>query len=156
MVNLDDEDDEDDAFDPAANRLPALVEEVFRGAERLLLLRLDPFRRPPPAPDRRAFHAWRATRRLQVSDPAERAAVVGAVEQGLARSDGTFAMCFDPTIGVRARRGRDTVDLVCCFDCNWVQVFAVVGGQSFRCRLLTTSAPFGLLSALLSRTSRLE
>jgi hypothetical protein len=149
----DDDDDTDDGddFDLAANQLAPPLAAILADADRVFLLRLDPFRRPAAGRPGRAFHTWRVTRRVRVVAAADRAGVAAAVARGLAASDGTFAMCFDPTIGVSAHRGADRVDLVCCFDCNWIRVFAEVGGQPQRARLLTAGSPAPILSALLRR-----
>src|SRR6185312_7906107 len=139
----------EDDFNPERNRLAAPVSELLAGAEQMFLLRLDPFRRPRAG---REFHSWRVTRRIQLRSSDDRTAVAGVVESGLATSDGSSAACFDPTIGVRARRGADWLDFVCCFDCNWIRVFAEVGEQPFRALLLTARSPEGLLLSMLRRS----
>jgi len=40
-----------------------------------------------------------------------------------AKSDGNGAKCFDPRHGIRATAKGKTVDLVICFECNWVYVY---------------------------------
>jgi hypothetical protein len=133
MVRPDDEEDDDphDDLDSDVARLVGPVAEVLREADRMFLLRLDPHRRRSrdQPPGRHFFHSWRVTRRIILRDPSDRGAVVLAIERGLARSDGDGDDCFDPTIGVRARRGDDRVDLMCCFDCEWLEIVAVINGQ---------------------------
>jgi hypothetical protein len=150
-----DEADEDDGdgqdFDPEKNRLAEPLRSILIRPDHLSLLRLSPFRRRRDVMDRRYFHSWRVKRRRRIDGRADRLAVLAAIERGLAESDGTTATCFDPTVGVHARRGGDPIDLVCCFDCNWIRVRAVVGGQAIGGTLLTSLSPLNELSSLLDR-----
>jgi hypothetical protein len=54
------------------------------------------------------------------------------------RNDGRVAACFNPRHGIRASREGKTIDLVICFECLQVYVYAEEGRQG---SFLTTSSP---------------
>jgi hypothetical protein len=126
------------------NKLPDAARAILARAEQLELLSLDPTRREKP---KDGFHGWEVLGKTVLKDKDMRK-VLAAVEQGIARSDGSAARCFIPRHGIRASHGKRTVDLVICFECLQIQVYLDnTQGKT----VLTTDAPQDLLNRVLMK-----
>jgi hypothetical protein len=160
-IDDDDEDidDDEDDFDPAANVLPESFRAVLDAADVLELLSLDPMSdeveddddddegeaipaRPalPPRPAATAverFKDWAVLGKSTLHDSEVRTAILAALYDGIADSDGDTVLCFDPRHGIRATRGSATVEVVICFECSQIQAYS---GQE-RKWLATTARP---------------
>ena len=57
------------------------------------------------------------------SSPKLRDELLAALEKGVATTDRTYASCFWPRHGIRARLKDKNVDLLICFECGYVYIF---------------------------------
>lgn len=105
--------------------VPSVEAEILRGAAELELIALDP---TWPTPEQKAdparFHGYGVLGRAAMSDPAGRVELLDLIAQACRENDGIVAGCFDPRHGIRATVEGRTVDLVICFSCLQVLVFA--------------------------------
>jgi hypothetical protein len=105
--------------------VPAGEADVLRQAAALELLALDPaWPTPAQVADPARFHGYAILGRATVTDEATRTRALDLIGQACRENDGMVAACFDPRHGVRAVHGSRTVDLVICFECLTVKVFA--------------------------------
>jgi uncharacterized protein (TIGR03067 family) len=126
----------------AENKLPADAQKALESAKELELYSLDPT--PRKEKDPADFHGWKVLGKTAVKkDDAQ--AVAAAVVKGVADSDGTAALCFNPRHGVRVAAGDATYDFV-CFECLQVQVYT---GDKKLDGALTASSPQKALDKLL-------
>lgn len=112
---------------PTPTSLTPRAWEVLRAAPQLELLALDPdvHRDPHAGGSGPALDAWEAAAReadgihgrVLVAEPAQRRALLAALEAALA-APGAPALCYDPRHALRARHGGHTVVLHLCFACS--------------------------------------
>ncbi|MEZ6018150.1 MAG: hypothetical protein R3F49_23800 [Planctomycetota bacterium] len=99
--------------------------DLLRGAATLELLALEP---DGPLPEQRndptCFHGYRVLGRALVSDVATRTQLLDAIGRACRENDGRSAACFAPRHGVRAITEGHTVDLLICFQCLSMRVYA--------------------------------
>src|SRR5262249_47490865 len=94
---------------------PADSREVFEKSEHFEVLSLDPqgfemdtdAKGNPLKPDQ-IFHQYPIISRVEIKDKKQKAALIAALYDGIARSR-TEAACFEPNHGLRAARGKKTV-----------------------------------------------
>jgi hypothetical protein len=122
---------------PAGSKLPEGARAALAAADRLELLSLDPDG-PRDGQAAGGFHGWKVLGRTSVEAAETRAKLMAALEQGARENTGTAAGCFNPRHGIRATRGGQTTDLVICFECFQVQVYA---GDTRDGGFLTTRSP---------------
>jgi hypothetical protein len=105
---------------PTNAKLPDAVEQALKSADAVEVWSIDPSQDAKP-PD--GFHGYKILGKTIVKgDDASKA--VAAVLQAVADSDGTEADCFEPRHGLRVTRDDKTYDLVICFHCQSIQVYA--------------------------------
>src|SRR5262249_35638882 len=105
---------------PEEQKLPDKVWAILNEADQLELLSLDPDQEKD---SKDKFHGWNVLGKTEIKDKKAREGVVSAVSKGVKESDGTRANCFEPRHGVRASKGKQTVDLVICFECLSVEIY---------------------------------
>jgi hypothetical protein len=120
---------------PRPNKLPDDAQAVLAGADRLVLLSLDPV--PPKERPQDHFRGWKVLGRTEVKDKATRERIVAALTKGIAENKGNLARCFNPRHGISATQGGTTVDLVICFEC--LQIRVAVNGKDGPLVLVTES-----------------
>jgi hypothetical protein len=106
--------------DKKDNRLPDKAKAVLDKADQIVLFSLEPDDRKKV---KDGFHGWMVLGQTTVKDADVRSQILTALYQGIAKSDGNGAKCFDPRHGIRATADGKRVDLVICFECNWVYVY---------------------------------
>ena len=74
------------------------------------------------------FHEFPVLGKLEIRDREKFAEIMGALKDGMARSDGTTAKCFWPRHGIRFSENGNYVDYVICFECLQLQIHQ--NGQS--------------------------
>jgi hypothetical protein len=121
---------------PAPSKLPERARAALEAPDHFELLSLDPAGPRDGHPD--DFHGWKVLGRTPVEAAETRAELMAALEQGARENTGTAAGCFNPRHGIRATRGGQTADLVICFECFQVQVYA---GDTRDGGFLTTRSP---------------
>jgi hypothetical protein len=124
--------------------LPATVREALSKPSRVELLSLEPGR--PRGKPKRSFHGWKVLGGTLVVDREKQNVLLSAVDRGIAESDGSVAVCFEPRHGITVTSGSTVVDLVICFEC--LQVEAFVNGKAVE-GAPTTSMPQPILDKLL-------
>ena len=124
------------------NRLGPEAVEVLENGERFYLLSLDPTPRKyyesikKDAPKGEDFHDYTTLGKLEITSREGRAVLLRALNDGISSSDGAIAACFNPRHGIRAELAGRTVDLVICFECLQIRVYA--GARS---TVTTTRSP---------------
>ena len=123
-------------------KLPEAVEQALKNADSVEVLSLDP---GPEAKGADEFHGYKILGRTTVKgDDASKA--VAALLKGVADSPGDMADCFEPRHGLRVVRDGKTCDLVICFHCLAIQVFA---GDKMIAEVPTTRSAAPALDKLL-------
>ncbi len=127
------------------NKLPDAVQAVLDKAGQIELYSLD----PEAKRDDTGFRGWKVLGKTALKGDAARKQLLAPLAQGIAKSDGNGAKCFEPRHGVRAAFDGRTVDLVICFECSWVYVFT--GKDDNRlASVATTGAPQAAFDAALA------
>jgi hypothetical protein len=106
--------------------VPAAEADVLRQATALELLALsfDAPTTPELLADPQRFHGFEVLGRTTVTDEATRTQALDLIGRACRENDGMIAACFSPRHGVRAVHGGRTVDLVICFECYSLHVYA--------------------------------
>jgi len=109
-----------------ANYLPPEVEQILAEGK-FDLLSLD----PSPLSDKqrrrlrsKLFHGYRVLGTTRIQKTAQRDLLLQALRRSIADSRGTYVYCFDPRHAIRASDGARTVDLVICFECERIEMYA--------------------------------
>src|SRR5262249_9144066 len=69
------------------------------------------------------FHGYEILVRAKVEKAEQRAEGAIALGKALHWAEDLKALCFRPRHGLRAVQGKQTVDLVICFECNRMKVY---------------------------------
>ena len=101
-------------------KLPEAAEQALRSADAVEVLSLDPDQ-DAKGPD--GFHGYKVLGKTTVKGD-DAAKAVAAVLKGAADSGGDMADCFEPRHGLRVAHDGKTYDLVICFHCLSIQVYA--------------------------------
>lgn len=72
-----------------------------------------------PAPDK-IFHRYEILGKMLVTDPKIKAQLIQSLYYGMEHRNGFAAACFNPRHGIRATKGKRTVDVVICFECSQI------------------------------------
>ncbi len=127
-------------FDPRRNALPPDAQKILDSGGRFVLLSLNPT--PANISTNTAgsagetFHGYPVLGKTEIKDAKQRKELLRALYRGIADSDGSVAGCFNPRHGISATLENKTVELVICFECLSMTVYA--DGQS---GVLTTRSP---------------
>jgi hypothetical protein len=132
-----------------SNPIPPRVERLLDQAETFELYSLDPTVDPrsPGKASHENFHEWRVLGKTEVKEPADRKKLVDALRLGAEDNAGTVDGFFIPRHGLRLTSGKETVDLVICFQCLSIQVY--VNGNMAK-GFLTTGDPQKEFDAILN------
>lgn len=119
-------------------KLPEAL-KLLEGASSIELLALDPLeasmREPAPALSLRGFGVLGSA---TLSDPTRRQELVRLVSSGIADSDGSAALCFNPRHGLRVRRDGRVLEVLICYECLQMRVWPDAGAP--RVELTTSQA----------------
>jgi hypothetical protein len=63
------------------------------------------------------FHGYPVLGKVEITDLGKRKEIIAALQEGLARSDGTIAKCFWPRHAMRTVSKGRTIDYIICFQC---------------------------------------
>ena len=102
--------------------LPSEVQLILVKSEKLYLYSLQKERLPTA--DLKAlpnFHGYPIVGQTRVRETPQRADLVAAVWEGLGKREGQD--CFEPHHGLRAVRGKKTVDLLIGFPCEHMEIY---------------------------------
>jgi hypothetical protein len=128
-----------------ARVLPGDCRQVLEQADRFTLFSLDPYSlvRDPDTGEGSyscsggRFHGFVVLGHTTVEDVNRRAELLHALYEGFAEvlrprtGLPRVRPCYEPRHGLRASRGKRTVDLVVCFTCSPVQVYPDAASDSF-------------------------
>ena len=134
------------------NSFPAETRKVLDSGDRFVLLSIDPthpaLRGESDSQPKETFHGYSVLGKTEIRDQKERAALLGALYKGIADSGGFVGLCFNPRHGISATLGDETVDLLICFECLSIQVYA-----KEQKTILTTASPQSTFNRALERAS---
>jgi len=103
---------------------------VLRSPDQLELLTLHPYpHESPPLDPEEDFHGYRVLGRARLVGAQVQQDLLELIREGVRRSDGTAAACFNPRHGVRAVRGDEAVELVICYECLTLRVHGPGGAR---------------------------
>lgn len=91
------------------------------------------------------FHGFPVLGKVEIDKASDRKAIVNAVHEGIAQSNGMKARCFVPRHGLRVETNDNAIDYVICFECLQIDTYA--NGE--RTNKPTTSAPQAMLNQYL-------
>jgi hypothetical protein len=100
------------------DKLPAAASRLLDEADAIELISLDP--RERPARPGESFHGWKVLGRAAIGDGAEGRAIIAALKRAIGSAE-EVAGCFEPRHGLRATKGGQSLDLVICFSCRWIE-----------------------------------
>jgi hypothetical protein len=103
------------------NELPKDVRAVLEKASELELLSLDPV---TPEKPKAGFHGWKVLGQTTVKKDETRKELLEALIKGVAENQKGPAKCFQPRLGIRAKHESKQVDLVICFECLQIELYA--------------------------------
>lgn len=129
-----------DGFDLTQNSLPPETRSVLDTGQTFILLSLDPtdplMRSKSAPPPKETFHGYAVLGKTEIREEKQRADLLRALYKGIADSDGSVMACFKPRHGISVTFGDETVDLVICYECRWIETHAKAGRS-----ILTTRSP---------------
>jgi len=101
--------------------LPPQVDYVLQQPDAVELISLDPEKQMDRFREPNDPHAWKALGVLKAKTPEQRQQLVSAFRDVVARREPR--RCFWPRHAIHATRGKTTVDLVICFECEHARAF---------------------------------
>jgi len=118
------------------NKVPAEISAAWEKGESVELLSLDPDEargeetaKEPEGSDKtkatakpELFHGYAVLGSTKLTKQ-DRPTLLAALKRGSAENNGTVAGCFLPRHGIRIQSGKQTVELVICFQCLSVQAY---------------------------------
>lgn len=135
---------------PAESKIPRTVVEALDSPDSFVLYSLQPVLVANEGEKGKGetFHGHIVLGKTEIKDAVTRRRLVAAFNRGVNDHDGSVAGCFIPHHGIRAQKGKHTVELVICFKCAQVQTF--VDGEPAESMLISTS-PRALFNEVLER-----
>jgi hypothetical protein len=126
---------------------PDSLWQLMANADALTLFSLlpDPHSKSSGA-DR--FHGYPVLGKVEVGASPRRAEILEVLHRGIF-GDSIVKRCWDPHHGIRAVSGEQALDLVICFICECMQVFADCGSDKYEWADIGT-APESVLDGVLS------
>ena len=103
--------------------VPIAVWRCLHQAQQMTLYSIHPQESESALVGSQLFHGYRILGQVPVSAPADQKRVAQAVQHAVLVAFDSAA-CFNPRQGVRVSDGRDTYDLVICFECGEMEIFA--------------------------------
>jgi hypothetical protein len=73
------------------------------------------------------FHGYPVLGKLKITDAGKRKEIAAALQDAMAKSDGTMNKCFWPRHAIRVKVGDRTVDYVICFECLQLELHPSTG-----------------------------
>ena len=100
---------------------PESVQSVLENSDQMELISLDPSFLEKK--EKEGFHGWKVLGKVSIKDAQSQKSVLATIEDGIAKHDGSVALCFNPRHGLHVTQEGKTVDLILCFECNQIQIF---------------------------------
>lgn len=102
------------------------IESILDEPARVELLTLHPYPHQVE-PEDGGFHGYEVLGRADLSDAASQGELFTAIAEGIQRSDGTVAACFNPRHGIRVEGEGGSVEFVICYECLSMNVHGPAG-----------------------------
>jgi hypothetical protein len=107
---------------PAQPNLPDRAKAILDKASAFELYSLDPDEEKNPRDKPARLRGWKVLGKTTVKTPGDAGKkLLAALEKALDKGGG--AKCFDPRHAIHAEYEGKTVDLLICFECEWVYVY---------------------------------
>ena len=100
-----------------------------------------------PSKEVKGFDGYTSLGKTIITDAKVREKLLSALLDGIAKSDGSGAFCFEPRHGIRAKLDDQTVELLICFECLQIHVSYTDGHQE----VLTTGDPQKIFDEVLKK-----
>jgi hypothetical protein len=126
------------------NRLPARAKTILERAESYELLSL--YQKDMPKEEDGRYFGWRVLGKTVVNDPETREQIRAALYKDVSTAEGHN--CFWPRHAIHAEHDGHSVDIVICFQCEWVYIY-FDGQTAEKQRLGTTKTGQSLFDAVL-------
>ncbi len=117
-----------------APSFPPEVRAILDAPDEFELLSLVPISLTPPKSEIRKrwagkelFHYEGVVGKITVKDAKDRQRVVEALYMARKASEPVGVACFIPHHGIRARKGKESVEIVICFTCQRADVYTAEG-----------------------------
>jgi hypothetical protein len=117
--------------------LPPKVQAVLENADTFTLFSLNPDPGIRHHKAKEDFQHYEILGQLNIPSRTTRTKLIDALNAGIAASDQTAGMCFNPRHGIRVKKGKDTVELLICFESRQILINSPWGTNG----LLTTPDP---------------
>jgi hypothetical protein len=105
------------AGDASTDRLPKSVAQILDKAGEFELYSLKPEK---VASDKNSLRGWKVLGKTVIKKGEAHTKVLTALNNTIGNGG---AKCFDPRHGIRAAHDGKTVELLICFECEWVYVY---------------------------------
>lgn len=106
--------------------IPEVVGNCLLRPQQMILYSINPDGSASALAKAPRFHDYRILGQVSIVAPTDRQRVVDAVESAVLEST-VPAACFEPRHGLRVSAGHDTCDLLICFECGRMEMYA--GGR---------------------------
>jgi hypothetical protein len=122
------------------------VFEKFQTADQFTLYSLKPER----TKEGETFYNWKILKKVEISDIKTREDLKDALKKGIAQSDPKIAArCFNPRHGIKILQGKETFELVICFEC--LRMDSYKNGHQVE-GFSTTASPESFLNKILKKS----
>jgi hypothetical protein len=128
--------------------LPEKAKSILENATVVELFSLDPTIKDTERPKEERFHGWLVLGKTKL-DGETKKKVLEAVKASIAK-DEHEARCFWPRHAIHATNGKQSVDLVICFECQWAYLF-YDGGEEPVKHLTTAQDANAILNEVLQQ-----
>ena len=133
---------------PLGIPMPAEASIALRSDSEFQLFSLDPYNRDTD-PKQNRFHHFVVLGSTDVS-ASDRHQIVEALIAGVAESDGSLALCFEPRHGIRVIHADKRYDFVICFECLQIYWYT---GDDMNSTILTSGTPLEAFNRVLTEAS---
>jgi hypothetical protein len=107
--------------------LPAEATAILVNADELEFYSLEPLERASQGEQK--LHGWKVVGKTTLTSPTQIEELLVALKEGLADPHKGGATCFDPRHAIRGSWEGRTVELLVCFECDWVYVYLDEGAK---------------------------
>lgn len=128
-----------------SSKLPPEAGKALHNAERFELFSINPDQKAfQIAKEGDGYHRWPVLGQAVITDPAVRARLVDALEDGASANDGEVHNCFWPRHGIRVTHAGHTYDFLICFFCYQMEIYREDGQ---RWNVFITDSPKAVFNA---------
>lgn len=118
-------------------KLPPSIAECLKKTGQMTLYSIDPDRLSERPSSTEFFHNFAVLGETPITSPDTRRVVADTVLRAVSSWDGGLMACFEPRHGIRIANGKQTFDLLICFECQ--RIYSYEGDQQLEGTGLTGS-----------------